>query len=113
VGPPVIAESDPHCEGACRALLGLEAMAMDTLLFERPNDRLDHSVLLRTVRGDELLPEAVAEDELCVLARRKDQSIVGAEQEWSRHLAEGPKAREEGVLQRCASPSRSARAASR
>ncbi len=44
-------------------LLGLEAMAMNALLFERPDHALDHTVLLRAVRRDELLTEAVAFDD--------------------------------------------------
>ena len=33
---------------------------MNTQLFERPDHTLDHSVLLRTMGRDELLPQAVA-----------------------------------------------------
>ena len=36
-------------------LNALEAMTVDALLFQRPNDPLDHPVLLRAVGRDELL----------------------------------------------------------
>ncbi|AHB08330.1 hypothetical protein U875_07590 [Pandoraea pnomenusa 3kgm] len=54
----------------------LEAMAVCTLLLERPDDALDHAVLLWTMRGDEFLAQAVAVRQRGVTAIGKDQSVV-------------------------------------
>ena len=39
-------------------------MDADALLHQHPNDTFDHAVLLRTVRRNELLLQAVTSDEL-------------------------------------------------
>lgn len=59
----VVVEADPVADGACRMLNAVEALAMDALLLQRPDNALDHAVLLRAVRRDELLLQAVATDE--------------------------------------------------
>ena len=53
----VVVEADPVGDGAGRVLNAVEALAMDALLFERPDHALDHAVLLRAVRRDELLTQ--------------------------------------------------------
>ena len=58
----VVVEADPVTDDAGRVLDALEAMAMNALLLERADHPLDHAVLLRAVRGDELLLEPVAAD---------------------------------------------------
>jgi len=63
VRPPVVVEADPFADGVLRMLDSLEALAVDALLLHRPDDALDHAVLLRTVRGDELLLQPVASDQ--------------------------------------------------
>jgi hypothetical protein len=62
-------------------LKAFEAMPVDGLLLEGPDDSLDHSILLRAMRGDELLFQAVASNETGVIAARKNQTIVGPKQE--------------------------------
>ena len=56
-------------------------MPMNALLFEASDDAFNHSILLRTVRGDELLFEAIASNKTRVVSARKNQTIVGAKQE--------------------------------
>ncbi len=59
VGPTVVMEADPLCDDTRGVLLGFEAATMYTLLFQRLDDALDHAVLLRAVRGDELLSKPI------------------------------------------------------
>lgn len=59
----VVVEADPVTDDAGRVLDALEAMAMNTLLLERADAPLDHAVLLRAMRGDELLLQAIAADQ--------------------------------------------------
>ena len=58
-----VVEADPVTDGARRVLDAVEALAMDALLFECPDDALDHAVLLRAIRRDEPLLQAVASDQ--------------------------------------------------
>jgi hypothetical protein len=44
-------------------LLGLEEMSMHALVFQRPDESLDHPVLFRSVRRDELLTWPLAVDQ--------------------------------------------------
>ena len=52
--------NDPVADDAVGVLDALEAVAVNALLLERSDDALDHTVLLRAVRGDELLPQPIA-----------------------------------------------------
>ncbi|AJX32874.1 Uncharacterised protein [Burkholderia oklahomensis] len=54
----MVVKLDPVGNGAAGMLQRLEAVSVYALLFERADDALDHSVLLRAVRRDELLPRA-------------------------------------------------------
>ena len=53
-------------------LKALEAMAVNALLLQRANETFDHSVLLGTVRRDELLLQPIAPDEAGVIATGKN-----------------------------------------
>lgn len=53
----------------------------------------DHAVLLRAMRGDELLAQIVASDQRRVVAAGKEQSVVGSQQE---RLGHGPQAFQTG-----------------
>ena len=57
-----VVELDPIPDDAGSMLDALEAVAMNALLFQRPDHTLDHAVLLRAVWRDELLAKAVAAD---------------------------------------------------
>lgn len=54
----------------------LEAVAMNALPFQRPDHALDHAVLLRAVRGDELLLQPVAFDQCRVAAAGEHQAVI-------------------------------------
>lgn len=74
--PLVVIEVDPAADRAHRMGQALEPMAMYTLLFERADDPLDHAVLLRATRRNELLPQAIAAEQADVLATGEDESVI-------------------------------------
>lgn len=96
----VVVEVDPVPDRACGVLDSVEALAMDALLLERPDDALDHAVLLRAVRRDELLLQPVASDQRRIAPRCEDQAIIGSQQELLRHLPERAEPADQGMLQR-------------
>ena len=72
----MVVEADPVADGTRGVLDAVEALAMNTLLFQRPDHTLDHAVLLRTMGRDELLPQAIAFHQGRVFSAREDQAIV-------------------------------------
>ena len=78
--PSVVVESDPVSNGSHRVRLALKAMAMHALLFECPDHTLDHPVLLRTMRRDELLLQPIATNQTCIMAAGKNEPIIRAKQ---------------------------------
>lgn len=96
----VVVEADPVPDGARGVLDAVEALAVDALLLQRPDNALDHAVLLRAVRRDELLLQPVAADQRRIAARCEDQAVVGSQQELPRHLPERAEPADQGMLQR-------------
>ncbi len=80
-------------------LNALEAMTVDALLFQRPNDPLDHSVLLRAVGRDELLLQSIALDQAGVVATCKNQTVVGPEEEGVLNPAQAAVTGNQGLLE--------------
>lgn len=72
----IVVEADPVTDGARCVLDAVEALAMDALLFQCSDHALDHAVLLRTVRGDELLLQPVAADQCRELAAGKNEPVA-------------------------------------
>lgn len=58
--PSVVVEADPVSDDAGGVLEAFKAVPVDTLFLQRTDDALDHAVLLRAVRGDELLAKSIA-----------------------------------------------------
>ena len=81
MGSAGIVEVDPVSDYSGCVLKAFEAMPVDAFLFECPDYAFDHSVLLRAVRGDELLFQAIASNKTGVIAARKNQAIVRSKQE--------------------------------
>ena len=81
--PAEVVEYDPVADGAARMGEPLEALPMHALLLQRPDKALYHAVLLRTVRGDELVAQAVAADHLRVIPAGEDEPVVAAQEELS------------------------------
>lgn len=96
---PVVVPADPIRNHATGVLQGLEPVAVHALVFERADHPLDHAVLLRAVRGDELLLQPIAFDQGRVAAAGEDQAIVRPQQEWMLDLAQAPIAGDQRLLQ--------------
>lgn len=96
----VVVEADPVADGPCRVLDAVKALAVNALLLPlRPDDTLDHAVLLRAVRRDEFLFQAVASDQSGTAPTGEDEAIVGPQQEFARDLAQGAEPADQGMLQ--------------
>lgn len=72
----MVVKADPIADHAVGVLQGFESVAVHALVFERADHALDHAVLLRAVRGDELLLQAIALDQGCVAAAGEHQAVV-------------------------------------
>ena len=70
---------DPCSDRFLGLLDRLEAVKPDALFLERPKHPLHEAVLLRGVRRDVLLRQAVVPDRLAVGLRQKDQPVVRPE----------------------------------
>ena len=78
----------PVADGACGVLDAVKALAMDALLLGRPDHAFDHAILLRAVRRDKLLLQALAANQRGVFLACEDQAIVRLQKEFLRHLSE-------------------------
>ena len=94
----MIVEVDPIANCSCCVLKAFEAMPVDALLLQGPNDSLDHPVLLRAVRRNELLLQAVASDQVSECEAGKNKTIIGAEEERALDLSERSVPRNESLL---------------
>ena len=88
-------------------LLGLEAMTVYALLLQGADDALEHPVLLRAVRRDELLPGAITAHEARVGPRSEHQPVVGSQQGRRRDASERPEPRDQRLLERRRRPAAS------
>ena len=59
----VVVKADPVANHTAGVLQRLEPVAVHALVFERANHTLDHAVLFRAVRRDELLLQPIAFDQ--------------------------------------------------
>ena len=90
-GPSMIVKLNPVGNGPTGLLQGFEAMRVHSLLFQRTNEPFHRAILLRTMRRDEFLPQAVAANQSRVIAARKDQTVTASQQERFRYPAQGAK----------------------
>lgn len=95
----VVVEADPVADDAGCVLDAVEAMSMNALLLERPDHPLDHPVLLRAMRRDELLLQAIAVDDGREVATGEDQPIVRPQKELFLDAAESAEPGDQGMLQ--------------
>ncbi len=93
-------EAVPLSDDARGVLPRFEAMTVYALLLQGPDDALDHAVLLRTVRHDELLPEAITGHEARIGPRGEHQPVVGPQQERRGDASERPEPRDQRLLER-------------
>jgi len=76
----VVVKAYPVADDAAGMLDRLEAVPMHALFLERADHPFDHAVLLRAVRRNELLAQAVAAHEGSVAARGENQAVVRAQE---------------------------------
>ena len=84
----VVVEGNPVTDDAHGMPDGLEAVTMRALLLQGPDEALDHPVLLRAVRRDELLLEPVAADNFREVVAGEDEAIVRTQKELFRDCPE-------------------------
>ena len=60
--PAFVVEADTVSDDAGRVPEAFKAVPVDTLFLLGTDDTFDHAVLLRAMRGDEFLAQAVAAD---------------------------------------------------
>jgi hypothetical protein len=77
----LVIETDPVTDYTPGVLKVLESLAVNALALRRSDDPLDHAVLLRGVRRDELLMQPIAFDQGRVASTREDQAVVGSHRE--------------------------------
>ena len=73
---------------------------MNTLLFQGSDHTLDHPILLRAVRRDELLFEPVASYQGCEASAGENQAIVRPKQEGLLYFPQSSKPSDQGLLKR-------------
>lgn len=100
MGPPGVVEADPLSDDARSVLLGLEAMTVYAPLLPDPADALDHAVMLRAVRRNEVLTKAITAREARIGPRDECEVVVGSQQERRRDASERPEPRHRRVLER-------------
>jgi hypothetical protein len=99
VGSLLVVEADPCCDGALGFFEVVKVMEPGTLLFQAAEEALDQAVLLRGVRGDELLCQAVIAAGATEPAALKDEAVIAPEYRGGALGAEGPEAEDAGILQ--------------
>ena len=94
----MVVPTDPVRNHSAGVLQGFKPVAMNALVLERADHALNHAILLRAVRRDELLLQAVAFDQGRVAAAGKNQAVVRPQQERVLHLAQASITRDQGLL---------------
>ena len=99
MGALLVVEPNPVRYHPTGKLQRLKPLPVHTLLIDRANDSLHQSVLLRAMRRDEFLLQAVAFDQSGVTAACKYQSFVSAQQERRIYKAQSAIAVDQRLLQ--------------
>ncbi len=94
----IVVEGNPVTQHTAGVLDGFKAVTMHALLFYRTDQSFDHPVLLRAMRGNELLLQPVALHRCGVAARGEDQAIIRAKQERRFDSAQGAISADERLL---------------
>lgn len=95
----LVVEGDPVSDHTQCVHLALKAMSMQTPYLHHPDHMLHNPVLLRAVRGDELLLQPIAAHQSGVVAAGENETIVRAKQERLLHSPKRPVARDQSLLQ--------------
>ena len=78
--PSGVAEADPVSDGTRGVLLGIEAITMHALIFQRSDNKFDHTVLLWGVRRDKPQSKTVAAHHAPVRLRVEEQPVIQSQQ---------------------------------
>ena len=98
---PGVVEPDPVTDDPAGMLAGLEAMPVQALFFQRADHALHQAVLLRAVRRNELLLQAVAAYQSRVTATGENQAVIRTQQEGLRNTSQGAEPGNQRLLQGC------------
>ncbi len=88
MGPPGFVKVDPLSDDTGGLLLRVDPMTVQALLFKSSDNRFNRTILLRTVRRDELLTNAVAGHHPRVRSRRDNQPVVRPQEGTSDQCAQ-------------------------
>lgn len=97
--PVVVVVVDPGTKCHARVLDGFEVSGPRELFFEGLDEEFAQPVLLRRVRRDVFLGEAVVGDDRPILALAKHQAVVVAKLHACRSIAKCSEASQERLLQ--------------
>src|SRR5690554_1340181 len=92
---------EPRPQRLPRFVQRLEVVKPEALLFYRPNQTLDHTVLLRGMGSDELLFQTILVHRAGVVPGCKHQAIVATQGNRIPSPAQGAIPSNEGLLQGC------------
>lgn len=95
--PAVVVELYPVSHHASGVLLTLKTVTVDALLFQGTNDPLHHAVLLRAVRRNELLLQAVTADRRGEPTAGEDLTVVPVELCQIGHLPKDAEMGDQGL----------------
>src|SRR5262245_15317221 len=90
---------EPGCDHEERLVAAREAVMPETFLLQGPEESLDHPVLLRRVRRNVLLVEAIAPHDVHEDLRAEHEPVIGAQREGRVPVLDPLVA--ERILQRC------------
>ena len=98
---PGVVEPDPVTDDPAGMLPGFEAMPVQALFFQRADHALHQAVLLRAVRRDELLLQAVAAYQLRITVTGENQAVIRTQQEGLRNTSQDAEPGNQRLLQGC------------
>ena len=97
--PQVIVKGNPVTQNSAGMLDRFKAVTMHALFLDGSDQSFDHAVLLRAMRGNELLLQSVALYECSVTAGCEDQPIIGSKQKRCFDFAQRAVPADECLLQ--------------
>ena len=77
-----------------------EAMSVYALLLQRPDNSLDYPILLRAMRGNELLVQPIASHQACIITAGEHESVIRAKRKRASNLPQRAKAGDQGLFER-------------
>ena len=97
--PALVVKPNPVTDDSIGMLQGFKPLTMNTLLFQSSDHALYHPVLLRAVRRDELLSQAIASDQGREASAGEDQAIVRSQEKRLLDFPQCSKPSNQGLLQ--------------